>query len=158
MNITIITCAYDPQLGECDTTKLDQFCQEYNVLDYQGHLTIHEGLPLWTVLISYRNHKPKYLPPQKNQSRNKVEPFRQLSVEQRPLYNAIRQWRKQQSEQEGKPAFALLKNEQIADIVRKLPTSIKALKTIDGIGDATATKYGTSLFAIITQHQSQSRK
>ena len=161
MKITILTCPYDPQKGVCDTTLLEQFCQEYDVLDYQGQLTTYEGIPMWTVLISYRTPKSKYSPFKKsnggiqNQTKTqfKRDPFRQLSVEQQPLYNALREWRRQQAEKEGKPVFALIKNQQIADVVRKLPTSIKALKTVDGVGDATCTKYGESIIAIIKKHK-----
>ena len=156
MKITIITCPYDPYTRACDPTKLDQFCLEYDVLDYQGQLTIHEGIPLWTVLISYRVPKSRYTPVRKFRgsvkTQSKIDPFRQLSAEQQPLYNALREWRRQQAEKEGKPVFALIKNAQIADVVRKLPTSIKALKTVDGVGDATCTKYGASIIAIIKKH------
>lgn len=153
MKITIITCPYDPHTSACDTSKLDQFCQEYDILDYQGQLTVHEGIPLWTVLISYRAPKSKYLPEKREARTVKIDPFRQLSTEQRPLYNALRDWRRKQAEKEGKPVFALLKNAQIADVVRKSPTSVKALKTVDGVGDATCTKYGASIISIIKQHK-----
>ena len=157
MKITIITCPYEPHTGACDTTKLDQFCQEYDVLDYHGQLTTHEGIPLWTVLISYRVPKSRYISAKKSsgaaKTQAKIDPFRQLSVEQQPLYNALREWRRQQAEKEGKPVFALIKNAQIADVVRKLPTSIGALKTVDGVGDATCTKYGASIISIIKKHK-----
>lgn len=58
------------------------------------------------------------------------------------LFARLRAVRKQLAEAEGVPAYAIFTNDQLAAMVKDRTQSLTALKAIDGVGEARATKYG----------------
>lgn len=66
------------------------------------------------------------------------------------VYAKLRELRKQLSEREAVPPYAVFTNEQLAAIAQRRVTSVTALKQIDGVGDARVEKYGMSVVALIS--------
>ena len=50
---------------------------------------------------------------------------------------------------ERKPAYAIARNTHLAEIVRRLPRSLAALREIDGIGEAFCRDYGAKVLGLI---------
>ncbi|MGO9202903.1 MAG: HRDC domain-containing protein [Limisphaerales bacterium] len=65
------------------------------------------------------------------------------------VFSRLREWRKAAAEKEGVPVYAVLTNEQLAQIVRKQVSSKAALKEIDGVGEARVEKYGEAVLKVL---------
>jgi superfamily II DNA helicase RecQ len=63
------------------------------------------------------------------------------------VFSRLREWRKVVAEKEGIPVYAVLTNEQLAQMVQKKVTTKTALKEIEGVGEARAEKYGDGLLS-----------
>ena len=66
------------------------------------------------------------------------------------LFSRLREWRKAVAEKEGVPVYAVLTNEQLAQMVQKKTSSKAVLKEIEGVGDARVEKYGDALLQLLT--------
>ena len=75
-----------------------------------------------------------------------------LSPEAFALFAKLRDWRKQRAEKDGCPPFAVLSNEQLADIARGNIATLAELGSINGIGTARLEKYGTEILAALADH------
>ncbi len=67
------------------------------------------------------------------------------------LYLAIRKWRNNLSEEYDIPAYMILQQKSIMELLKKLPVTLPDLKTIKGIGQAKINQYGKDLIEIISR-------
>jgi superfamily II DNA helicase RecQ len=81
----------------------------------------------------------------------KVDYREVLKPEEFELFSRLRDWRKGVAEKEGVPVYAVLTNEQLAQIVQKKVNSKAGLKEIEGVGDARVEKYGEALLSVVTK-------
>lgn len=66
------------------------------------------------------------------------------------VFSRLREWRKTVAEKEGVPVYAVLTNEQLAQVVQRKVTSKAGLKEIEGVGNARVEKYGEGLLQTLT--------
>lgn len=66
------------------------------------------------------------------------------------VFSRLREWRKAAAEKEGVPVYAVLTNEQLAQMVQKKVSSKAALKEIDGVGEARVEKYAEAVLKVLT--------
>lgn len=66
-----------------------------------------------------------------------------------PLFEALRQWRKEKAAAEGVPPFMLFFDATIREIANVQPQTAEQLLAVKGIGAAKADKYGGELIGII---------
>lgn len=50
---------------------------------------------------------------------------------------------------EGITPYVLLTNRQLAEVARRRPTTLTALREVGGIGEAKAGRFGTDLLAVV---------
>lgn len=67
------------------------------------------------------------------------------------LYSELINWRREEADAIGKPAFYVLPNRAIIEIQATLPTSIKELKLISGVGDVKLGTYGDQIVDIVVE-------
>jgi len=75
----------------------------------------------------------------------KVDYKEVLKPEEFQVFSRLREWRKGVAEKEGVPVYAVLTNEQLAQIVQKKVNSKAGLKEIEGVGEARVEKYGAAV-------------
>ena len=73
----------------------------------------------------------------------KVDYRAELDAATFAMFSRLREARKLLAEKEGLPPYALFTNEQLAEVARRLPRSLGALREISGIGEARAESLGT---------------
>lgn len=83
--------------------------------------------------------------------RGKVDFKDILSDPEFAVFARLRALRKERSDAEGVPAYALFTNEQLAEMVQKRASSLTALREIAGVGEARAAKYGEAFLAILQE-------
>ena len=72
------------------------------------------------------------------------------------LYRDLKKWRNERARSDGVPAYAIARNAQLAEICRRQPRSLAALKEIEGFGEATCLKYGQEILARVPPEQAVS--
>ena len=58
----------------------------------------------------------------------------QVPEAERALFAALRRWRNERAKRNGRPAYVLFRNAQLADIARTRPTTLAALREVHGVG------------------------
>jgi superfamily II DNA helicase RecQ len=81
--------------------------------------------------------------------RPKIDYKEVLKPEEFEVFSRLRDWRKSVAEKEGVPVYAVLTNEQLAQMVQKQVKSKAGLKEIEGVGDARVEKYGDALLQLL---------
>jgi superfamily II DNA helicase RecQ len=79
----------------------------------------------------------------------KVDYKEVLKPEEFERFSRLRDWRKGVAEKEALPVYAVLTNEQLAQMVQKQVTTKTALKEIEGVGEARIAKYGDALVGLL---------
>ena len=72
-----------------------------------------------------------------------------LKPEEFTVFAKLRDWRKEVSQRDAVPIYAVFTNEQLADMVRGRVTTKAALGKVDGVGDARVEKYGAAVLDIL---------
>ena len=67
------------------------------------------------------------------------------------VFARLRALRKELSEAEGVPAYALFTNEQLAEMVQRRIETPNALRSIVGVGEARVEKYGARFVAVLRE-------
>jgi hypothetical protein len=65
------------------------------------------------------------------------------------LYNTLRQWRDNLANEHKIPAYMVLSQKSMLELMNKLPTSLPGLKTIKGIGPAKISQFGDEMLSMI---------
>ena len=80
---------------------------------------------------------------------SKIDYKQELSAEDFAVFNRLREERKKLAEAEGVPAYAVLTNEQLAELARQRPRTLAELAALPGLGCARLEKHGAQLLALL---------
>lgn len=92
--------------------------------------------------------------PRTGLSRNRIDYKAILTPDEFAIFSLLRELRKQLSQQEGVPVYALFSNEQLAQMVQRRCASKADLLGIEGIGEAKVDKYSERLLAMLAKFTS----
>ena len=146
MDVRVITLRYQEGLQGFPEEALRKAISGREVLEAREHFFMHGNVPhlSLTLLLGdapaggegfHRHEGP--------------DPEEGLEVAQRPLYRELRRWRNDRARADGKPAYAIARNAQLAEIARRVPRSLAELKEIDGIGEAFCRDYGAETLGLM---------
>lgn len=65
------------------------------------------------------------------------------------LYDEIRRWRNDLADEKNIPAYMIMQQKSILELVQKLPVTTAALKTVSGMGKARISQFGKDLISMI---------
>lgn len=147
MKLRVFTLRLDPDTGAFDDGELQSFLENREALDVSEHFFVHERVPTLALLVRYREvARPAGAPAREGP---RPDPAAELSGEDRPLYEALRKWRNERARRDGRPAYVLLTNRQVAEIARKRPGSLRALQELEGVGEGKARDLGEEMLALV---------
>ena len=92
--------------------------------------------------------------------RSEAQVFRKQQVETRqivkgnPLFEDLRDWRRNAARAENVPPFVIFSDQTLRDICLKLPRTEDELVMVKGIGEQKKVKYGTGLLEVIKKYNS----
>lgn len=152
MKLKAFTLRFDEDTGRFDTRDFDEFVDKNNCIAVYEHFFVHEGLPRWAILVTRREDHVNTTTVEGRQARQDWRS--ELTDEDRGVYDALRHWRNERARREGRPPYVLLTNRQMAAVASGRPTTIAALRDIDGIGEARATAYGEEALAVVVASRS----
>jgi superfamily II DNA helicase RecQ len=153
MNVRVFTLPFDPGIPGFDDGAVQQFCTEHIVTQVIERFFTVGDVPHWSLMLLYRplpRPVDRALPVEEPQRRNAVDAAQLLDPEQRLVFERLRDWRNQRARQEGKPAYVLLTNHQLVEVVRARPRTVAELRTVPGIGDAKVAAFGAELLLLLT--------
>jgi superfamily II DNA helicase RecQ len=89
--------------------------------------------------------------PKSQLSRNRIDYKTILSPDEFTIFSLLRDLRKELSQQEGVPVFALFNNEQLAQMVQRRCSTKADLLGIEGIGEAKVDKYSEKILITLSK-------
>ena len=145
MKLRVFTLAYDPIERRFDDAELNDFLEERDVVSVAEHLFVHEQQPTWALMVTWRERRPAL----REGKRQKPDWGADLDEADAAVYDALRAWRNARAQEEGKPAYALFTNRQLAELARRRPTSVSAIGAVRGIGPSRVDRYGEDVLTVI---------
>ena len=147
MDVRVITLRYQDGTQGFPEGALRQATAGREVLEAREHFFLYGNVPhLALVLLlgdgpSTEGWKPR--------DPNAPNPEESVAEALRPLYRDLKRWRNDRAKADGKPAYAVARNTQLAEIVNKAPKSLADLKEVPGIGEAFCRDYGKEVLELV---------
>jgi superfamily II DNA helicase RecQ len=133
--------------GDEESHELNRFLATSRVLHVERHFVSDGPRSAWAICVSYLDRGGR---PAHEQGQGKRVDYREiLSESDFAVYAKLRSLRKSMAENDGLPAYTLFTNEQLAAMVQKRVTSLKALEEVPGVGAARVKKYGTAFLDVL---------
>ncbi len=122
------------------------------VLSVSEHFFMHGNVPHLALVLQV-GAAPRYENSLSYRPRegNAPDPAEGLTDAQKAVYRALKIWRNEASKEEGRPAYAIARNTQLAELVKAAPKTKAAIKEIDGFGEAFCEKYGEKVLTMLAE-------
>lgn len=75
----------------------------------------------------------------------------ELDDAQRPVFDALRNWRTDQAKEQQVPAYVIFPDATLIEIARRGPRSLGDLRGVSGIGEKKLDRYGEAILAVVGQ-------
>ena len=137
---------------EVDQAALDAFCTQHRVVSIDKRFIERDEMCCWSVCITYLEtpSAPNLSKPtQAANKRGQVDYREVLNEQDFAVYAKLRNLRKLISEAEGTPIYAIISNDQMAEMVTKRALALASLGEINGIGEAKLEKYGKRFLEVL---------
>lgn len=144
----IITLRYDDNLTGFPEEPLRAATSGREVLAIREHFFVHGGVPHLTLVMELGGGAETRRP---ERPAGAPDIMATLPPDRRKMYLDLKRWRNERAQRDGLPPFVVLRNELHAEICRRAPHSMAALKEISGIGEKTVEKYGADIVGMIPE-------
>ncbi len=147
MKVRVFTVPLDPVSGVFDDGELVAFLAEREATLVSDHAFEVDGRPTLALVVRYREPaKPR---PARGPTPRSADPRAALAPEEQRRFDALRRWRNERAKRDGRPAYVLFTNAQLAEVARLAPATAAALREVDGVGDARVRDYGEDVLAVL---------
>lgn len=152
MQVRVITMKYNEGQQGFSEEALRSATFGRDVLACETHFFTHGGAPHLTLVLQLadasgfdaeRSFKPR--------DPNAPNPEEALPEELRGVYRDLKKWRNEKAKAEGRPAYAIARNTQLAELVAKAPKTKAAIKEIEGLGESFVERYGDEVLGMLAQ-------
>ncbi len=126
---------------------LNQFLASHRIAKLEQRLVEDGPDSYWAVVVSY--YEGGASAPTK---KSNVDYSQVLSPADFAVYSAIRDWRRKISDAEKMPLYAVMTNEQMAELAVQRPATLAEMGQIDGWGKGRLEKYGAAILEILLAH------
>lgn len=148
MEIRVITLRYSDGVQGFPEDALRRATAGREILDVSEHYFDYGNVPHLTLVLKLGGEGAG-VTTWREKSNGAPDLELELPDERKGVFRALKRWRNDKAKSEGKPAYAIMRNIQVLEIVKAMPSSLAELKEIDGIGEATAKAYGTEILEIL---------
>lgn len=147
--LKIFTIKFENKLEAFNDSILSNFLGDKEIIDWESQFFERKNEYYWTVIVEYRSPTSKT----SDRKEKKKDGYKDILTENdMPLFDRLREWRKETSKEEGVPPYIVFTNRELAEIAVIKPESLNALQEIKGIGDGKRKKYGKDLIELIEAH------
>ena len=150
MQVRVITMRYQEGLQGFPEDALQRVTLGKTVLNVSEHFFMHGNVPHLALVLQlgdaparegtegWRKHDPAAPNPEEG-----------MTDGQKAVYRALRAWRNETAKAEGRPAYAIARNAQLAELATAAPKSKAAIKEVEGLGEGFCEKYGDKVLAML---------
>ena len=150
MQIRVVTLRYSEALQGFPEDALRAATFGREVLGATEHFFVHGNVPHLTLVLSLGD-SPQYEGhgPYRQRDPNASDPEEGMTDGQKTCYRALKTWRNETAKAEGKPAYAIARNTQLAELAKSSPTTLAAIREVPGFGDGFCEKYGKKVLGLL---------
>ena len=150
MQIRVVTLRYNEALQGFPEDALKSVTFGREVLNVSEHFFVHGNVPHLTLVLSlgdspHYDNAGSYRP----RDPNAPDPEEGMSDIQKTRYRALKAWRNETAKAEGRPAYAIARNVQLAELVKAAPATLAAIKEVNGLGEGFCEKYGQKVLDLM---------
>lgn len=123
------------------------------VLDAKEHFFVYGNVPHLALVLTLGDVPGNALPggPFQPRDPNAPDPEASLPEDRRGVYRALKAWRNETAKTEGRPAYAIARKAQLAELAKAAPKTLAAIKEIEGFGEAFCEKYGAKVLGLLAE-------
>jgi superfamily II DNA helicase RecQ len=129
-----------------DSIRLNAFLSSHCIVHVEREFYQRNGSAYWSFCVQWKSNESSIADRRIN---SKVDYKKILSAEQFDVYSRLRERRKELSEREGIPVYAVATNDQLAEMVKLDTPSLTSLGTIGGFGGVKIERYGNAFLTIL---------
>jgi superfamily II DNA helicase RecQ len=134
--------------GDTAEEALNHFLASHRVLAIDRSFVQDQANSGWSLCVSF---EPGESRPQPDGKRLRVDYREVLNEGDFAVFARLRALRKELSDAEGVPPYALFTNEQLAEMVQRVVRTPAAMLEISGIGETRLKKYGRRFLDLLQQ-------
>ena len=151
LHVKVFTLPFSDRLAGFNDEPVQEFVRDKDVVEVRDRFFERDGIPYLALLIVYRAVEERELarPRAEAKSQAKEDWRAQLSDEEWPLFNALREWRGQRAKTDAVPPYVIATNREFVEIVKKRPDTLSHLSTVDGFGQAKLKRYGADILRLM---------
>lgn len=160
MDVKIFTLKFSPVIEGFDDEALRRFISDKNVIEIRDQFFIKNHDPFWSVMVIYAPAVETDAAPRKAETYQSAgtggdaakKDYRDLLTDRSwPLFNRLREWRRERAMKDSVPSFVVFNNRQLAHIAVKAPESLNRLSEVEGVGKVKLEKYGQEVLAVVRE-------
>jgi len=133
--------------GDEAADELNRFLGIHRILAVDRSFVQDGANSAWALCVSFELAEGRPQPGK----RGKIDYREVLNEQDFAIFAKLRSLRKELADNEGIPAYAVLTNEQLAELVQRRVQTATALREIAGIGDARIEKYGERFLRLLRE-------
>jgi superfamily II DNA helicase RecQ len=161
MKLKVFTLRWDEAAGGFDDGPVQSFLHgegaEREVLDVSEHFFVHERMPVWALMLTYRDVEEIRRP---RQGRDARKDWRaELGEDEKALYDEMRSWRAKTAKRDRIPPYLILTNRQVARMAAERPATTAGLReVVEGFGEAKAARWGEEILVVISAFENRTKE
>lgn len=142
--------------AELSDKKLEEWAESFLELHQEKHKNyLRKYQPYWVGEAGYaapqRPGEAKFV--QRAGTGSPVGTPTEPRIEDTPIFKALRSYRWKKSQEEGIKPYFIYNDNQLKDLIARMPRTARELQQVSGFGEVKAKKYGAEILAIIRQFQ-----
>lgn len=130
--------------------KMLEWAQSYLDLHKEVVKDYTEKYEMYRINISRSDEIPKEVAPVKGEKSNTVDVA--VSLEETDLFKELKEYRLRKSREENIKPYFIYNDNQLKDLISKMPRSKEELKAVSGFGEIKANKYGDDILQIMYKY------
>lgn len=139
MNIKVFNIRLSKEHCQEDQNRMNQFLDSVEIKLTSTNFVTTTTVDFWSAVVFYEPKK-------------EIKPTvddRELTVEEKRIYSALRQWRNDLALKTGWSAFRICHNSHLISISKAKPQTLEELKSIKSFGESRTAKYGDDIISLL---------
>ena len=151
MKVRVVTVRLNPDTGLFDDAELVSLQEAFDVVSVSEHTFVYCGVPTLALVLRYRERQEAGGARRGGGARGgrRGRPEELAPPEDRTLFEALRKWRNERAHRDGRPAYVLFTNAQLAAVAASRPATRAELGAIEGVGEARVRDYADEVLAVV---------
>jgi ribonuclease D len=139
MNIKIFNIRLDKEHCGEDQNRMNEFLDSVDIKLTSTNFVTTTTVDFWSAVVFYEPKK---------ESKSTFD-LDELTVEEKKIYSALRQWRNDLAERLGWSGFRICHNSHLASIAKVKPQTLDELKRVKSFGEIRTANYGDDIISLL---------